>query len=317
MKCILCGKPHVIELQQGQLCRQCFIQYFQKKVYRTIRKHSLFGKDDVLCVACSGGKDSLAVLYLVNRIAKKRKQKLFALGIDEGVEGYRERQLDDMEKFCSEHGIDCMFVSFKDEFGKTIEELMKIARKKKVDVSQCALCGILRRKLLNTYARKMGATKMVVGHNLDDEAQTILMNMFKGGMELAARIGPETGSAKHKSFVPRVKPLYFCTEKETALYTKLMKFPVLYDRCPYRKDSYRDFIHRKLEEIEAEHKGSKTGLIQNFLDVLPLLREKYSGKKIPECSRCGEPSKGRVCKSCQLLSRLGTVSYTHLTLPTN
>lgn len=305
MKCILCGKEHVIELQQGPLCKDCFILYFQRKVYKTIRKHELFDKKDKLCVACSGGKDSLAVLYLVSNLAKKRGQILFALGIDEGVKGYRDKQLKDMVDFCEEHGIDCVIVPFEQEFGHTIEQLMKIAKKKGIDMSQCALCGILRRRLLNKYAKKLGATKIVVGHNLDDEAQTVLMNIFKGGIELAARMGPTTGVLRHPGFVPRVKPLYFCTELETSTYTRLLGFKVLYKRCPYRKYSYRAYVAKHLEEIDRDYKGTKTSIIQNLLQILPLLKKRYSGGKIPACKRCGEPSKREVCVVCGTLDRLG------------
>ena len=146
MKCILCGKKNVITLQQGPLCKNCFPRYFQKKVYRIIRKFRLFTKNDTLCFALSGGKDSLAAAYVVNQIAKKQKQKVFAIGVDEGVKGYRDRQLEDMKKFCREQGIEYHIFTFKEEYGKTNEQLMVIAKKKGVDISQCTLCGILRRR---------------------------------------------------------------------------------------------------------------------------------------------------------------------------
>jgi uncharacterized protein (TIGR00269 family) len=182
---------------------------------------------------------------------------------------------------------------------------MKIAKKKHLDISHCALCGILRRRLLNKYAKKLGATKIVVGHNIDDEAQTALMNMFKGGVELAARMGPTTGAAKHPGFVPRVKPLYFCTEAETKMYTKLLKFKVLYKRCPYRQHSYRAFIAGHLDKIERDYKGTKTSIIQNMLQLLPSLKREYSKGKIPACRKCGEPSKQGVCVVCDILGKLG------------
>jgi uncharacterized protein (TIGR00269 family) len=305
MRCLSCGKKAVIELQQGGLCGGCFVRYFERKVFKTIRKHRLFGKDDVLCVACSGGKDSLAVLHLVSRIAKRRRQRLFALGIDEGVPGYREKQLGHMEEFCARHGIDCVFVSFRDEFGLTIEELMATAKRKGVRISQCALCGILRRRMLNRYAKRLGATRMVVGHNLDDESQTFMMNVLKGGIELAARMGPVTGASGHEGFVPRVKPLYFCTEAETTLYTKLKGFRVLYRRCPYRKYSYRAYVARHIDGIEKDYKGTKTSIIQTLLKMLPALRKEFPSGKIPACRRCGEPSRGGVCVACGILKELG------------
>jgi len=305
MPCIICGKKPVIELQQGALCKAHFMRYFEKKVYKTIRKYELIEKGDMLCVACSGGKDSLTALYLVNKLAKKRGQKIFALSIDEGVEGYRDKQLEDMQNFCKKSGIDFVIVSFEDEFGYTIEEMMKIVRKKKLEISQCALCGILRRKLLNGYAKKFGATKIVVGHNLDDEAQTFLMNIFKGGIELAARMGPVTGAVRHRGFVPRVKPLYFCTEAETAMFTKLLGIKVLYKRCPYRQFSYRAYVDGHLQEMEKNYKGTKSSIIQNLLKILPLLKKQYSAEKIPECRCCGEPGRHDVCAACEILNELG------------
>lgn len=305
MGCILCGKKPVIVEQQGPLCGDCFIQYFQKKVYKAIRKYRLFDKKDTLCVACSGGKDSLTVLYLTSRLAKKQRQKLFAIGVDEGVKGYREKQLEDMIYFCKKHGIDAVIVSFKEEFGHTVEELMSIAKKRKIDVNQCALCGMLRRKLLNKYAKKMGATKILVGHNLDDETQTVLMNMFKGGADLLARMGPVTGAVKHKAFIPRIKPLYFCTEEETRLFTKMKKFRVIYTRCPYRKYSYRNYVSEILDRLEKDYKGTKTTVMQNLLRILPAMKKEFSTGKIPECRQCGEPSMKDVCSVCDILGRLG------------
>jgi uncharacterized protein (TIGR00269 family) len=308
MACILCRKKKtVINLQQGPLCGDCFVKYFQKKVYRTIRQHRLFNKKDVLCVGCSGGKDSIAALYLVSRITKERKQRLFALGVDEGVKGYRDVQLRDMEKLCKEHGIEYHILRFKDFYGKTNEELMALARKMKVDISQCTLCGILRRRLMNRFARENGATKMVVGHNLDDEAQTTLMSLFKGSVELLARLGPAPGAVRHEGFIPRVKPLYFCTDEETELYTRLMGFRVLYRPCPHRKDSFRDYIDRKLKSIEKDYPGTKSAIIQNTLKLVPVLRKEYGRGKIPACAKCGEPSRNRVCKACLTLGKLGII----------
>ncbi len=305
MKCILCRiGESVITLQQGPLCAECFVRYFQKKVYRTVRKYRMLTKDDVLCFALSGGKDSLAAAYVLSGIAKKQKQRMFAIGVDEGVKGYREVQLDDMRKFCKELGIEYRIFTFREEYGKTNGELMGIARKKGVEISRCTLCGILRRRILNREARKLGATKMVVGHNLDDEAETALMNLTKGSPELMARLGPSPGAAMHEGFIPRIKPLYFCTNAETELFTKLVGIKVLYKPCPHRRESFREYADRTLDKMERDYPGTKSTLVQNMLRLIPVLRKEHSSGKVNECSRCGEPSKGRVCKVCLTLGKL-------------
>ncbi len=309
MKCILCGKPGVIELQQGPLCRGCFPDYFQKKVFRTVRKFRLFTKEDTLCFAMSGGKDSMAAAYVLSRIGKKQRQRMFAIGVDEGVKGYRELQLKDMKSFCEVLGIEYRIFTFLEEYGKTNEELMAIARKRGVDITQCTLCGILRRRILNREARRLGATKMVVGHNLDDESQTALMNLFKGSVELMARLGPASGASAHEGFIPRIKPLYFCTNEETELFTKLKKIKVLYKPCPHRKESFREYVDKTLERIEDDYPGTKSALIQNMVRLIPMLRREFSESDVMECGSCGEPSKNKFCKSCETLRKLGIKSF--------
>lgn len=305
MKCILCSKKAIINLQQGWLCKTCFLDYFEKKVYRTIRKFKLIDKKDKLCVACSGGKDSLTTLYLVNKLATQQKQSLFALAINEGIKGYRDITLNSLKLFCKQHKIDLKIVSFKSEFGHTLDELIKLVKSKDIDITTCSLCGILRRRLINQCARKFGANKVVTGHNLDDEAQTILMNFFKGGVELAARLGPTSGILKHAKFIARVKPLYFCSEKETKLYVKLKKFKVNFRPCPHRKISYRAFVDNLLNKFESKYKGTKTSIIKNFLIILPLLKEKFAvNKNIKECKYCGELSKQEICAVCKILEQL-------------
>jgi tRNA-5-methyluridine54 2-sulfurtransferase len=305
MACVRCGRASVTKLRQGDLCRDCFLKYFKKKVTGTVRKHMLLGKNDVLCFAMSGGKDSMAVASVLGPLAKQRRQRVFAIGVDEGVSGYRDRQLSDMKEFCRSLGIEYHIFTFRDEYGKTNEELYRLAVKNDVQISQCTLCGILRRRIMNREARRLGATKMVVGHNLDDEAQTALMNLTKGSVELMARLGPSSGPSTHGGFIQRIKPLYFCTNEETALYTKLMGIKVLYAACPHRKASFRQYAEDVIEGMEKDYPGTKTALVQNMLRLIPILRKEFAGGTVIECAECGEPSKNRVCKACMTLRALG------------
>jgi uncharacterized protein (TIGR00269 family) len=305
MKCSRCGRPSVVKLRQGALCKGCFLRYFEKKVTGTVRKYKLLEKNDVLCFAMSGGKDSMAAAKVLSGLAARRRQRMFAIGVDEGVKGYRDRQLEDMKAFCEKLSIEYHIFTFEDEYGKTSEELYRLAGKKGVDISQCTLCGILRRRIMNREARRLGASKMVVGHNLDDEAQTALMNLTKGSVELMARLGPSSGPSSNKGFIQRIKPLYFCTNEETALYTKLRGIKVLYGPCPHRKASFRQYAEDIIERMEKDYPSTKTALVQNMLRLIPMLRREFSGKSPVECEECGEPSRNRVCKACETLGKIG------------
>lgn len=261
MKCILCGKKSVIELQQGPLCRDCFIRNFQKKVYRNIRKFRLFTKTDVLCFAVSGGGDSMSVLYIVKDIAKKQRQGFFVLNIDEGGKDCKRRTAH-AQNFCSKHGIDFLSLTFKGETGKTCRELRKDA-KKGLDTDFSEFCDALRMKILARHAKKQGATRVVLGTNLDDEANAFLMNLIRKGENITSGLGPSVKFGGMKF----IKPLFMCGREETDLYSKYMKLGITCD-CACSMKSKGKFIDRKLDELDRSFRGTKTAIIQNVLDLI-------------------------------------------------
>ena len=143
----------------------------------------------------------------------------------------------------------------------------------------------------------------MTGHNLDDEAQAILMNIFKANTKLAGRLGPVSGVQEHDLFIQRVKPLYLCTEKEVKLYTLLKGWKVQFTECPYSHSGYRHHIQEMLNDFEHKYKGTKQGIVQSFLALLPLLQEENSNEgknKIKECIICKEAANQEKCNACKM-----------------
>lgn len=311
LNCHKCDQKSVIRLQHGGMCKQHFITYFEDKVLKTINKFQLIKHNDKICVAASGGKDSLTVLYLVKKYLEKNRfdtDNLNALIINEGIADYREKTLQDLKDFCKQHNINLTIASFEEQFGKTLDEAFPIINKE-TKKKPCNICGVWRRYLLNKHAKELGATKLVTGHNLDDESQAIMMNMFKANTKLAAKLGPISGVEDHTDFVRRVKPLYFCSEKETRLYTFLKGFKVEYTECPNVNQSYRAEVRDLLNTFEEKFPGTKTGIINSFLDLLPLLKQREINindnvTKIKSCEQCQEPCNGAVCNACKLKNTL-------------
>ena len=291
-KCFTCKSKAVI-VTEKPYCAEHFTNYFEKKVLATIKKFGLVTKKDKIMVGSSGGKDSTTVLYLL----KKYYGNVEALAIDEGIPGYRNITLETLTKFCKSNKIQLHIYSYEKEFGFSLTEALKV----RTDLKPCNICGTLRRYLLNTKSK--GYTKMATGHNMDDEAQSIMMNIVKAQTQLLSRLGPMTGTLKDEGFVPRIKPLYFCTEKEVATYAIIKQFGIKFSQCPHAVKSFRAFIRDRLNEHETNHKGIKRNLIDNFLKLLPKLKkEQYPS--LNHCSSCNEPASKELCKTCALVKSI-------------
>ena len=296
MGCKKCETQAVyITLNHEKLCKNCFINYFERKVYKTVTKYKMIEHGDKIGVGLSGGKDSTTCLYLLQKFFENT---IMAIAVDEGIHDYRDKTLDEARNFCKEHDIPLVITSYKKEFGFTLDEYLK-----KHKINPCSVCGVLRRYLLNKSARRLKVDKLATGHNLDDEAQSILMNQIKGNISLSAKLGPITGILMHEKFIPRIKPLYFMTEKETTVYSKVKQFNVSYNVCPNFGENLRESIGQMLNDLESKFTGTKQGIVNSFLDILPSLRKHYQHKKIGICSECGEPAAKDICRTCMLLEK--------------
>jgi len=283
MICSKCNEKAVF--LDPKLCKKHFVVFFEKKVLDTIKKFNLVKKNDKIIVACSGGKDSTTILYLLN----KYFGNVAALAIDEGIANYRDKTLVDLKSFCSKHKIPLKIHSFKKEVGNTLDVMLK---KKN---HPCTICGTFRRYLLNKYAKAFD--KIATGHNMDDEAQAVLMNLLKGNVDLLWNSTPITPNLK--GFVQKIKPLYFCSEKEVAAYAFLMNFDVGFSECPYIGVSFRHSVRKELNEYSLDNKNVKLNILNKHLKVLESINPKKKGYSF--CKVCCESSRSKTCKACELI----------------
>ncbi len=297
MPCKQCSEYPVYQGQHHEpLCKNHYIKYFEKKVFKTISKYQMLENGDKVAVALSGGKDSSVLLYLLNKFREQYQGfELSAVLIDEGIPNYREITKRDAQKFCKQLGIPLQIITFKQEIGKKLHQLTQ-------GKNPCATCGVLRRYFLNKGARNLHASKIATGHNADDEAQSIWMNAIKGNLEFSAKLGPITGMIAHEKFVKRIKPLYFMLEKEVLIYAKLKNLPVTFVECPNTKMSFRNEMGRILNELEAKYPGTKQSILNSFLEILPALKMHYKeqSKHLGTCKSCGEPAVKEYCRACQI-----------------
>jgi len=277
-----------------------FTEQFEKKVKDCIEKYDLVNEKDKITVACSGGKDSTATLYLLNKFG----YSVDALTIDLLIGEWSRKNLENVKKFCKKYGVKLHVANMRKEFGSSICYI-RSGIQEKMKLSNCMICGVIKRWLLNKRARELGATKLATGHNLDDEAETVMMNLFTGNPELSLGLGPEAGVINDKKLVQRIKPLYFCTNEEVRKYSEMMNFPVLYEPCPCSTGTFRRDVRKRLGELEKQNPEIKINIVENFLKLLPILRKNYkSDGKLRYCKNCGEPSRKDICKRCELIEIL-------------
>ena len=293
MKCKKCGKPEVC----SELCRGHFVEYLEKKVRKTIRQYKLFNKNDKIAVAVSGGKDSTVVLYMLHKMG----YPVTGITVDALIGNYTKTNLENLREVCNRHKISLKELNFREEFGHSLCYIQSIVKQKGLPYKSCTTCGVLRRYLLNKYSKEFDV--LVTGHNLDDEAQCFLMNIFRNDTKVAPRQGPVTGLGKSVKFTKRVKPLFNCLEKEVETYSKLHNFPVNYEECPCSKDAYRKKFRKMLDGFEEEHPDVKYNIINFFLKMIhPMKSEEEVA--VGTCEKCGEPSSNSVCKKCQILGMI-------------
>ena len=308
--CTLCKRRDAVFMRvySGEkLCVRCFCRSIEDKVRVTIAKYDMFEPTDKIMVAVSGGKDSVALLHILAKIEKAfPKASLCAVTVDEGIRGYRDEALKFAIGNCRKLGINYAVTSFKELYGYSLDEIVKMTLEKGENIkglTPCAYCGVLRRRALNLAARKAGVDKLATAHNLDDEAQTILLNILHGDALRIARVKPVLAEV-HPKFVQRVKPMCEVPEKEIALYAYLKRIEFQSVPCPYASTALRSDIRVMLNRMEEKHAGIKFTLIKSVDRIRPALEAVAEEVKLQDCRECGEPTVGEICKPCQMLRKL-------------
>jgi uncharacterized protein (TIGR00269 family) len=306
--CTCCKRKEAFFFRQysgERLCAKCFAASIEAKVRATITRFHMLRFNDHLAVAVSGGKDSLSILYILAKLRKYRpKTTLTAVTVDEGIKGYRDEALEIATKLCKKLEVPHRIVSFKDLYGFSLDEIISKAREKgQTDLTACAYCGVLRRRAINLGARQVKADKIATGHTLDDEAQTVLMNILRGDIARLAKEKPIT-SEVHPLFVQKIKPFCEIPEKESALYAYVKKIDFQDTPCPYAGEALRNDIRGMLNRMEEKHAGTKFTIARAIEKLRPAIEDTLKKEDFRTCRECGEPSALELCKTCEMLRQV-------------
>ena len=289
------------------LCRECFYLAFETEVHETIRANKLFSRGERVALAASGGKDSTVLAHVVTLLNKRYDYglDLCLLSIDEGISGYRDDSLDTVKRNEQTYGIPLHVFSYKDLYGWTMDDIVKAVGTK----NNCTFCGVFRRQALDRGAHLIGASKMATGHNADDIAETVLLNMLRNDVPRLARCGSAvTGGAAVDDceVLPRVKPFKFSYEKEIVMYAYFKKLDYFSTECKYSPFAARGLAREFVKDLEAARPTAIIDLVKSA-DRLRLKDGVEKDQKAPgTCTVCGYLSSQSVCKACLLLEGLNT-----------
>jgi conserved hypothetical protein TIGR00269 len=292
--CAKCSQKAVVYLPHHRiaLCKEHYLEWFERRIERTIKEFRMFSKKDRVLVAVSGGKDSLSLWHALHRLGYQADGLYINLGIGE----YSQLSEEKAKKFAQSLGRTLHVIRLKDlvEDIPTIKEIEKRPA--------CSVCGNLKRYYMNKTAKELGFSVIATGHNLDDESATLMGNVLSWNLGYLQRQYPVLKEGN--GFVKKVKPLCLITEKESALYALLSGIDFVEEECPYSVDASSIEYKLLLSQIEERSPGTKLRFYLEFLrKIQPLLRREEKLELKP-CSICGEPTSADVCTVCRLKQRL-------------
>ncbi len=311
-RCDACGEAEarVAQRHTGRaLCSRCFREDLLRRLGEEVERYRMFSPSERVLLALSGGKDSFVLLDLVKEVHDPGRMGIVT--VIEGVEGYN--RADDVAWIADvarSYGIDLHVASFKEFAGLGLDELVSLDRSRGLKTSPCTYCGVLRRRIINHYARTLGYDRVLTAHNLDDEVQTYVMNLLRGDRVRLIQ-GHPLSPTLSRYFVKRVKPLRKIYEWETAVYAFMRGFKFQETECPYIRfrPTLRAVVRDYLYEVERARPGSLLRILEAVDRYVEreLLPEASRLGELPQCSVCGSPTaySRRTCVLCDLLQKIG------------
>lgn len=305
-RCHACDRTSVIEVRRhrSSYCAEHFVDHVRSQVRWAIDHLRMLSYDDRILVAVSGGKDSLALWDVLLEMGYRADGLYVGLGIGT----YSERSEQVVRDFADRRRAVLRTVDMADEYGYDIPAATALRRR-----SSCGVCGLSKRYVFNRAAVEHGYDVMATGHNLDDEAATLLGNVLRWQTPSLSRQSPCMPA--REGLCRKVKPLYRLGEREMAAYCVLRDLDYVVEECPMVAGNtvlrYKD----ALNELERHSPGTKAAFLFSYLERA---RDEHFPHAVTDtatvvaCQRCGQPTGVRarddrrtpVCAFCRTRDRV-------------
>lgn len=257
-----------------KLCRDCFLAVFEDEVHHTITSSKLFFPGERVAIGASGGKDSTVLASVMKTLNERHKYglNLVLLSVDEGIKGYRDDSLETVKRNAVQYDMPLEIVGYDQLYGWTMDQVVETIGKK----GNCTYCGVFRRQALDRGAKQLAIKHVVTGHNADDIAETVLMNLLRGDLpRLARSTSIVTGNSS--SEVKRSKPLKYAYEKEIVLYAHHKKLDYFSTECIYSPEAFRGTARGLIKNLERVRPSAILDIVRSGEDMARLTPDKDQG----------------------------------------
>ncbi|KAK5113801.1 hypothetical protein LTR62_003185 [Meristemomyces frigidus] len=281
--------PHICEIchvsraqilrpkNHARICASCFTVIFEAEAAETIISSKLFQPGERVAIGASGGKDSTVLASVLKTLNDRHDWKLdlVLLSIDEGITGYRDHSLEAVKRHAAQYDLPLKIVSYQELYGWSMDQVVAQVGKK----GNCTYCGVFRRQALDRGAAMLGVGHVVTGHNADDVAETVLMNLLRGDLPRLSRATsiitstPSAARGAEGSFtnVKRSKPLMYAYEKEIVLYAHHKKLDYFSTECIYSPEAFRGSARTLIKNLERIRPESILDVVRSGVDMAKLV----------------------------------------------
>ena len=277
--CFNCKEARAVIIRpknRHKLCRACFLDVFETEVHETITSTNLFYPGERVAIGASGGKDSTVLAAVLKTLNERYGYgvELCLLSIDEGIRGYRDDSLETVKRNAVQYEMPLEIVGYGELYGWTMDQVVEQVGKK----GNCTYCGVFRRQALDRGAARLGINHVVTGHNADDVAETVMMNLLRGDLPRLSR-GTSIVTASSGSDMKRSKPLKYAYEKEIVLYAHHRQLDYFSTECIYSPEAFRGSARTLIKDLEKIRPSSILDIVKSGEDMAVLVPQEATGKK--------------------------------------
>lgn len=227
------------------------------KVGKAIADYTMIEESDVVMAAISGGKDSFAMLDILLKLQKAApiNFKIIAVNLDQKQPGFPEHILPDY------------FESLDIPYYVVDKDTYSIVKEKVPEgKTTCSLCSRLRRGTLYSFAEEIGATKIALGHHMDDIVETLFLNMFHGAR--LKSMPPKLRSDDGRNTI--IRPLAYCREKDLIEFAELRGYPIIpCNLCGSQENLQRQNIKAMLSQWDTASPNRIENIFKSLKNVSP------------------------------------------------